>query len=211
MDPRQFDRLATALAETGSRRRLLRGAAGSVVAGLALRLGLTGADAASCTRTGKKCKKHKECCSGFCLDDGTCGCAVEADCNDGNGCTLEICGPESHRCYHVEVAQTCAECHSDHQCAGGVCCHGRCCSAGSTCVGEVAGAGVCSVTCGNGLQCRDQIAVDRGTWTVDLGVCVGEGQFDGYPSFCCPGGNGRYDEVNGQPEAHCVMPVGFFP
>jgi hypothetical protein len=213
MDPRQFDRLATALASSGSRRRLLRGAAGSVVAGVALRLGLTGADAASCTRAGKKCKKHKQCCSGFCLHDGTCGCAADADCNDHNGCTVEICGPTSHQCYHIPVTDNCVECSSDHQCAGGVCCHGRCCPSGATCGGQSAGAGVCCTTCGNGQQCCDQIQANEGSLTLELAACVGEGQFAGYLSFCCAGGGGGYqkDPDTGQVGAWCVQPQRVFP
>ncbi len=214
MDPQNFDRFVTALATSGSRRRLLRGAAGSVFAGLAFRFGLSGADAASCTRTGKKCKKHKECCSGFCLDDGTCGCAADADCDDKNGCTVEICGPVSHQCFHVEVTVDCVECHSNHQCDSGACCHGRCCPSGSTCVGESAGVGVCSAICENGDVCRDQISVGPGgALNLEPGICVGGGQFEGYPSFCCPGGSGGYgrDPETGEIGWGCVMPQRVFP
>jgi hypothetical protein len=72
---------------------------------------------------------------------------------------------------------------------------------------------VCCATCGNGQQCCDEIHVDNGGLTLEPAACVGEGQFDGYLSFCCAGGNGEYtkDPNTGQIGAYCAQPQAVFP
>jgi hypothetical protein len=76
MDPQRFDALARACAVSGSRRAIVR-RLGALVGGGALLVAVPGVAAANhraghCTKLGKKCHKHKDCCGGLCGDEGVC-------------------------------------------------------------------------------------------------------------------------------------------
>jgi hypothetical protein len=69
MNASRFDALTRSLTGTAfSRRRLLRGAAGSAIGVMAVSLGAAeaGATLVSCVQVGKRCKRSGQCCSGHC-------------------------------------------------------------------------------------------------------------------------------------------------
>lgn len=70
MNRNLFDQLSAALAQDGSRRSVLRGAAVAAVAATAGRVS-TSISAAEerksrCLKNGKKCTSNAKCCSGYC-------------------------------------------------------------------------------------------------------------------------------------------------
>ena len=212
MDGERFDRLTRALSDGMSRRRAVRAFAGSLVAVAvaAAKPGAAGAD--DCKRADKPCKKHSQCCSGLCVPEtGLCGCTAPADCDDRNGCTVDLCGPVSHQCFHLEFGSSCVQCRSSAHCPGrGACCGGRCCAPGATCSTNSLGLPVCCPTCENGQSCCDVISFDptgaSGGYEIDPGICVGG---DACPSFCCPGGQGGCGVAeDGSIFVVCSSPVG---
>ncbi len=152
--------------------------------------------------------------AGACRNDGVCGCASHAQCEDGSPCTQNACGPNSHRCYSWPIFDdTCVVCSGDQDCNGGTCCGGRCCAAGAVCQWNGSGPGICCDSCAGGsVLCCDQIGIG----SLERGVCVGEDSAQGLPGFCCANGTGRYEydsdgnvlrDDNGQPVSYCVAPA----
>ncbi len=127
MDDHRFDDFAKALATGSSRRRVLKGLAGSAAAGLLSLVGVAGTDAKpkagrGCKRAGKKCRADAQCCSGTCDPmTGTCVAAAgPADCADVI-CTAEKF-PDPNRgcecvCLPAFVPCGTACCDSDAGCA----------------------------------------------------------------------------------------------
>jgi hypothetical protein len=150
MGPERFDAVAKLFATSPSRRKLLKGLAGGAAGALGL-IGPRVAGAVVCREVGRHCNKHVKCCSGFC-DPGTrrCGpCTTNADCDDGDLCTYDVCGAVSHRCFHDPIPD-CAPCAGQGECPNGrPCCGGRCCPAGSTSCNGAA----CCQPCGSDSRC----------------------------------------------------------
>ena len=126
MDTDRFDRLTRQLAQTPSRRQVLKGLGSGLVAGMLTALGRSDALADACKADGKACKRGDQCCSGTC-DAGT-----------GTGSTAKSSG----------VCRSCTS-NTGTCTANGDCCSGIC--QGRTCVATVAG--TCTAAtggCGNG-------------------------------------------------------------
>ncbi len=149
-------------------------------------------------------------CSGLLGPDlaaGTCLCTSHAYCTDENGCTLDVCGPESRQCFHLPIPGVCTGCEDDEQCPdGGTCCNGRCCVAGATCQPGPGDVGICCITCQpGGASCCDQISVSEPDCfgpgctvgiVVDDATCFyGEGPCEGCPAICASVGVCWYTEV----------------
>jgi hypothetical protein len=83
MDPRRFDQLARTCAAPASRRTVIRWIAAFVAGGsfavAAPSAAWANHRAGHCTKPGKKCHKHKDCCDGLCGSDGTCVARAEVD------------------------------------------------------------------------------------------------------------------------------------
>lgn len=103
-----------------------------------------------------------ECAPGYKDCDGTCiptsDCCTHADCDDNDGCTVDICGPTSHKCLRIAISLTCESCTSGSTCSSGTCCGGRCCPEDSTCSVNQQGYEVCCPSCDLG-SCCDQISL----------------------------------------------------
>lgn len=140
----------------------------------------------------------------------TCCCTSDDQCNDGNGCTLNICGPTSRLCHAVPLgtgALTCTQCADDGDCAGGICCHGRCCPAGGRCEQGVNGIGICCLA-GCGGDCCDEIRLDRSVPdSVEYQILRANCTFPAY-GFCCTGFDGSYIDENGEFQPRCTRPRG---
>jgi hypothetical protein len=91
MDYNRFDDLTRTLATTTSRRGFLKTLAGGAAGGMLALLGIGEAAAKDCTKTGKKCKDNKECCSGLC-SNGTCVSCLPPGGTPG-------CDPEEPECF----------------------------------------------------------------------------------------------------------------
>ena len=102
MEQPDFDATSRAFAQATSRRAALKLAPflgrGSLLAGFLALVNPVAAEAADCTKDGKKCKDKKECCSGVCCN-GVC-------CSSGQVCQHGMCittpppppGPNLLRC-----------------------------------------------------------------------------------------------------------------
>lgn len=190
MDAQRFDSLSRTIAVGGTRRSVLRG----VLGGLALLL--PGARALAAPPDGhgnkplgKQCNQHFQCETGYCDPaTGTCGgCSINADCDDGDPCTYDVCGSESHHCFHDPIPD-CRACTGSGRCPhGGECCGGRCCPDGSVCGASPSGEPACCAICSNGVTCCDVPDQQEFLINVCFEPC----------GFCCPG------------TAHCeVLPDG---
>jgi hypothetical protein len=130
-----FDDLTRGLADDSiTRGKALRLMGAAVVGGAlgSLGIGEAAADPGGCKRTGKKCKKNEQCCSGICSTNGTC-----AACPDGrvllsNGTCAVPCGTEIEECAF---------------------CGGMCEPANSQAVGGLCSSGIVSQTCETDDQC----------------------------------------------------------
>jgi hypothetical protein len=69
------------------------------------------------------CDGFDDDCDGAVDDEADCACATAADCDDGNPCTLDTCGPDL-RCSYADAAD-------GSPCPGGLCCGRACAGAGS--------------------------------------------------------------------------------
>ena len=78
----KFDELTKSMAQSVTRRAALK-KFGVGLAGMALVcLGLANkAEAGNCSLSGGLCTKNRECCSGYCRPDHTCGCLSNKDCS----------------------------------------------------------------------------------------------------------------------------------
>jgi hypothetical protein len=105
MDPQQFDHLTRAMARETSRRDALRLIGrGSVAAGLLVLLGSGSAAAAQpCVRGGKKCKQHRECCSGVCRPDGVCANCPPPSFAPGDDFVRCVCGDGTELVYCANI------------------------------------------------------------------------------------------------------------
>ena len=139
MDQERFDRLTRTLASGQTRRGVLKGLGGGLMAGMFAALGRSDALADVCKADGKACKKDDQCCSGECIGGSGTG---------STGKSSGVCG-----CTATPNGGFC-DAHSD-------CCSGIC--QGGTCVATVAG--TCTGSggeCGNGLcDCfkADRVAI----------------------------------------------------
>ena len=141
MDDRRFDQFTRSLiAQPCTRRRWLRGWVGFVLGSWLARRGTAGAAeeaAGECGRVGDACAADGDCCAGArCANNGTCVCrAGRTDCGDGRCRDLQI---DERNCGGCGTA-----CRADQVCLDGACacpdgrpeCRGRCCPAGSACLG----------------------------------------------------------------------------
>ena len=176
------------------------------------------------------CSPDQSCCGGVCQTGGCCGtdadcgagllccngacfeCCGNADCGENSDCTVAICSGFSRRCFNVPVTDACIECRSDDDCDG-VCCHGRCCAAGSTCGGQSAGIGYCCITCDLG-SCCEVIEVEEGSFRLNAVNCSDVTEYPDQSSFCCDGGGGasyQPDPETGEPVPTCALGPRFFP
>jgi hypothetical protein len=89
-----FDELAIGLASGSiSRGKALRLMGAALVGGALASVGIgeAGADPIGCKRTGKKCKKDEQCCSGNC-EGGTCACKTYSSaCTNNSECCSGFC------------------------------------------------------------------------------------------------------------------------
>jgi hypothetical protein len=89
-----FDELAIGLASGSiSRGKVLRLMGAALVGGAlgSVGIGEAAADPIGCKRTGKKCKKDEQCCSGNC-EGGTCACKTYSSaCNNSSECCSGYC------------------------------------------------------------------------------------------------------------------------
>jgi hypothetical protein len=165
MDGKRFDAIARLMAETKSRRRILRVTAGGILGGIAGGLGLSSAQARPgntqcsddhCGQRKEPCCDGLECCHGRCLppahflqDPHNCG-ACGAVCPKGAICTkgaclcakgLSLCdGRCRHDNYFSNSQNNCSTC--GNVCPVGTTCHkGACqpvtCPDGRLCAGDV--------------------------------------------------------------------------
>ena len=98
MEGKRFDELSRAVAGMASRRGVLRGIVGGMIAGIAGGARLRSADAAQVKRkAGEICRKPSECESNLCVADATgrgrCGCAAGSTTCNG-GCCQTYCDPQ---------------------------------------------------------------------------------------------------------------------
>ncbi len=160
----KFDDLTRLLAiETGSRRRVLRVAAGGLLTAALARLGLDEA-AARCAKAGGKCKRTADCCDGTACKRGRCRCAAgRKDCDRDGVCETDPltdprhCGACNNPCGVGRVCQ-------DGRCVcepGRTTCGINCCRSGATCCGDRCAdltddpdnCGACGARCGAGRTC----------------------------------------------------------
>ncbi len=169
MENERFDRIAKALAGTGSRRSTLRAWAAAPLAAVLAGLGATGAAAATCKKPGRKCGKDKDCCNKRCKK-GKCRCRKV-----GRTCSSFInlndcCGSMS--CLGAAGATTCCisnnlTCSQTSDCCGDEVCETapggrkRCCRR----KGEICQVGPVTKSCCNGLVCD----------TAETGTCISLG------------------------------------
>lgn len=158
MDGRRFDAMTKTLTSATSRRRVLRGLAGTVLGGLGVAVGRTEAEAAVCP-SGKRsfgsfCSSNDQCQTGFCFkpDGGNNRCL----CRDIN---RQPCGGPCSSCPQGNLCgngcpESCANgvtnnCGPDGRCAcvrnadGGSACIERICSFDSCSTGTDCGSGLC--------------------------------------------------------------------
>jgi hypothetical protein len=206
MDGHRFDALAKTAAADGTRRAFLRGLVAAVALALPGQRALGAPpDGKGCKRDGINCKRDDQCCSGWCSPySGECElagkdipvigeCVTNADCDDGDPCTYDVCGNLSGMCFHDPIP-SCQACTGSGSCPhGGSCCDGRCCPEGSECRPDPQGTGkdTCCNPCGEGWCCdqyHDQGFAERNCLECD---------------FCSTGLN---CECRGDGIAECVAP-----
>lgn len=112
-------------------------------------------------------------CQGLCIPATSC--CADSDCNDGNVCTVDICGPVSGTCFHFPIDDACTQCGSAADCGGGPCCSGRCCAPGATCSTAATGEPTCCLDC-EGSTCCDEFRHDGGVG--------GSGGYQIQPAYC---------------------------
>ena len=178
MDGQRFDSITKAIVNASSRRQLIRGIAGSAVAGALALVGAgNSADARRCRVVGQNCRSNAECCERFC-DTETFQCACPT------GTNLCVTNPPRQQCLaactggRVFDPETCeCECRLGAQpcpSPGGACCpisQGfRCCPEGCRpCLNN----GQCrNAPCtpgGGGIQCCSGVCIPM---AFNRGVCA---------------------------------------
>jgi hypothetical protein len=169
MDADRFDDVIKSLATGASRRRFLKGLAGSIAAAVlsVVRMDDAGARHLGCTHHFKACTSSSQCCSGKCSRRGICKCPGTAPVE----CGTDICCPYGYE-------NCCAR--------NGVCCrndlgccpigYGPCCAAGTYCRPAAHGGGCCPGA--YPISCSPY----------DGGGCCPSGTYccvvGGYPSCC---------------------------
>jgi hypothetical protein len=187
---RSFDELVRGLASGSlSRRKALRLMGAALVGGTLASFGTGGVALADdeCKRTGKKCRKDKQCCSGNC-SSGTCaacpsgqvlcnGSCVSTSCSEG-----QIFDPSSCACV-AQCRPNNSNCTSGNQCCSGFCTHntGVCISVNIVqCFCQRASYADCQL-----IDCSDATALNQHC----TGVCASFG--DEFESVgCVPNGCG---------------------
>ncbi len=194
MDGQRFDSLARAMATATSRRDVLLGALaggfGALIGG-GRRAGAKPQKVAICHFTDDPAHPYEVISVAQPAVQAHLGhhdsllseveCCTNADCDDGDPCTYDVCGTMTRICYHDPIP-TCAPCGDG--CGGESCCGDHCCTEGSVCMINDLGQPSCCEPCGDTFCCdsyTDQEFIARN--------CV-----DGC-GFCCNGGNG-YCEVD---------------
>ena len=227
MDGHRFDDLAKTLAATSSRRQAAKTLLAAAAGGALALLGRRDAGAtrqAGCTGYGRVCA-NGGCCTTrgatcFCYPNGhcrclcppgapydpaanACRCTANADCDDrGNACTVDVCGPESRQCFHYPIPG-CTRCRTDGDCAGGICCHGRCCPAGNGCGVSVSGEPLCCPDCRDHDCCDSIYREPDGTLHIDLARCYGSRQ-----QICVAAPCRVTEDANGEiTSISCDLPV----
>jgi hypothetical protein len=207
MDHQRFDDLARALATSTSRRRVLRGLAGGVLASLgALAPAATLATHTGCRHHGKPCSRRGQCCSGRCTTAGVCRCpSSRKPCG-----TTACCDPATQHCCGgacVPLSDTC--CTIDADCDDGDACTDNTCNTtthtcastnlpgGTQCTqngGRVCdGQGHC-VECTQPSDCPDTGGTCQ-TRICSTNTCAVEFEPNGTP--CTPAGGGTGSCQNG--------------
>jgi len=153
------------------------------------------------------CQRDRDCAEGVCLPDGRCGCTSNADCDDGNACTVDTCTEDAFGggrfCAHTPIPG-CIQCKRNRDCAGGTCCDGRCCPAGSDCGVGGSGDPVCCPVCRDN-QCCDDIRADADGSQVIIAPaqCFGSRQ-----QICSIGSCRVTEDANGEIIAiECDLPI----
>lgn len=133
MDRSRFDALTRSLAQpTATRRTALRAGIGALIAAIGV-AGVSGsAEAATCRANGGICRKHGDCCEGFCgAADRTgrrrCGCTTDAECGVNTDCASYACVEGSCTEMLATGTEMCGDTCSQS------CCYGVCCEAGLLC------------------------------------------------------------------------------
>jgi len=110
MEGQEFDRFATELARTTSRREALRLAGRGTAAGMLALLGLGGASAFAqpgCRREGHPCEGNQRCCPGL---------------------VCRVTGPgNARRCAKAKTCKTSGSCSCNKDCCSGYVCKRGCC------------------------------------------------------------------------------------
>jgi hypothetical protein len=154
---RSFDELASGLASGSiTRGKALRLMGAALVGGALASVGIgeAAADPIGCKRSGKKCKKNSQCCSGNC-SGGTCAACASAEVLCNGSCVSTSCPTgqifDPARC--VCVAQ-CLQNGSFGCSLGTPCCSGTCSPSSPTgfCCNELGGTCTASRQCCSG-QC----------------------------------------------------------
>lgn len=129
MDSTRFDALTRSLATAANRRAFLRTAFAALSAGVGGALGHVSvlADDDDCKRAGKRCKKHKQCCSGKCIPDPAAG--AKSTKKDGTCCTPDskrttcrgLCGTQINNCGQRVKCGKCCDPDADEVTCAGLC------------------------------------------------------------------------------------------
>ncbi len=167
MDDERFDALTRALTSSTSRRRLLRGLAGGLLASLAAMVGAveTLASHTGCRHHGQPCRRKNQCCSHRCTGAGTCMCpAAKTPCG-----TTACCDPATQKCCQGVCVPL------------GGCCTAADCDDGNACTVDSCDSATGAIThtpdnslCGTGGAC------DATTG------CTCAAGYEPCPTGCCP-------------------------
>ncbi|MDD5110448.1 MAG: phosphodiester glycosidase family protein, partial [Patescibacteria group bacterium] len=102
-----------------------------------------------------------------------CGCTIDADCNDANECTTDICNAGTGVCENTPVG-------NDASCTGGICCNGAC--SAPTCVSDT--------DCTDSQSCTADTCINPGTCSAS---CSNSWPGCGLTDTCCAPGCGSTD------------------
>jgi hypothetical protein len=190
MDGRRFDEISRSLANPRSRRGMVKGIAGGVLAGALSLVGAGDVTARKCRDAGKNCKSDTECCSRYC-DPNTYSCAAtppvatcDPACPPGASCLGGECFCPVQTTYCG--ADGCVDLLTDERHCGTcptVCATGATCTAGACACpsGQAACGGTCTQL-GTDTNCRScGHACNAGSTCLAGGCCNSQ--------ICCSTGN----------------------
>ena len=122
------------------------------------------------------------CSAGQCVGSPGCGCTVDAECDDKNPCTKDVCTSGCCVAAALSAGVTCTDgnsCTQDDVCDGGSCISGAklACDDGNVCTDDACLPGIgCSHTpnlakCDDGVACSSADVCKAGTCTSTLSAC----------------------------------------